>query len=485
MKLAPLAIPAAFLALTAQAHAICTPGTTVRCTLNGKVGTKTCLPSGLSFGPCEVSAEPPPDNGTATLKYSVLTVVYAPPGTKGATSSSSVSYGSQSTTGTTTTNSRSFKQDYSVTASVTGGFGCTGDKCTWGVGGGVSYEYSKNKTHSDAMDVKKSTSSTLAVNGPSTDGIDHQFDQIWLMLRPTVKVSIADEAIQWTFDNATDQAHNIPQYLYVRWLKDPSLLQQEAPGTLRDLQAAGITPEDLADILKSDPLAACAGPTTLPVRSLRARARAPLPLSCVPPAPAEPRFVSLRTTLPYQPPPQGQTVPVQTYGIDASTLDTHSDTTESSHKLGVTAEGSLSFLTVWKTSLETKDSWTWTDTNTTATSEGATQKMSLTMGGPAFGYTGPTNMAIYFDTLYQTFVFVPFEIPTGTLHGVVMSDTGRPIAGQEVNATVRGVEYRTYTDANGEYRFGSKFTGPIDLRVGAVAQRLRRLEPRKSIDFKL
>ena len=111
--------------------------------------------------------------------------------------------------------------------------------------------------------------------------------------------------------------------------------------------------------------------------------------------------------------------------------------------------------------------------------------MSLTVGGPAFGYTGPQNMDVYYDTLYKTFVFVPFELSAETLHGLVMSSAGKPAAGRLVIATAGGVKYRTYTNARGEYRFPSKFTGPIDLQVGSAAQHLPQFEPGKSIDFRL
>jgi hypothetical protein len=154
MKFAQLAFPVIFLALTNQAYALCKVGTIVNCTINGKAGTKECF--GAGFGPCEpTGGGTPPANGTVNLKYYVLTVIYAPPGTKGGSSTSSVSYGSDSTTGTTTTSADSYKQDYSVTATISGGFLCTGDKCTIGVGGGASYEYSKNETNSTALDIKK------------------------------------------------------------------------------------------------------------------------------------------------------------------------------------------------------------------------------------------------------------------------------------------------------------------------------------------
>jgi hypothetical protein len=95
-------------AISGQAMALCQEGTTLSCTINGKPGKKECFGSG--FGPCEPTggSSPPPVTGTVTLKYKVLTVLYAPPGTNGGMSTSQVSYSSGSTTGSTTTATSSF-----------------------------------------------------------------------------------------------------------------------------------------------------------------------------------------------------------------------------------------------------------------------------------------------------------------------------------------------------------------------------------------
>ena len=95
----------------------------------------------------------------------------------------------------------------------------------------------------------------------------------------------------------------------------------------------------------------------------------------------------------------------------------------------------MKFLEIWKASVKSENSWIWTDTKTDATSTGTTQSISVTIGGPAFGYTGPTDMAAYYDQIYQTFAFAPVVAQPGTLRGVVMSRAGKPIAGQEVIAS--------------------------------------------------
>jgi hypothetical protein len=58
------------------------------------------------------------------------------------------------------------------------------------------------------------------------------------------------------------------------------------------------------------------------------------------------------------------------------------------------------------TTLQATGGWTWTNTNSTSTGSGTTQSASLTVGGPAYGYTGVTELAVYKDTIFNTFAFV-------------------------------------------------------------------------------
>ena len=170
--------------------------------------------------------------------------------------------------------------------------------------------------------------------------------------------------------------------------------------------------------------------------------------------------------------------------IDTSSVSTHTDSYESSKNIGITVESGVDFGPVFKASLKEDNNFTWTETNTTATASGSEQKMSLTMGGPAFGYTGPTNMAVYYDTLYKTFAFAPFELSTPSVHGVILGSDGKARAGQSVTATADGVKCHTFTNANGEYRFPSTITGSVVLHTGNAVQRLPTAAQSQSVDFR-
>jgi hypothetical protein len=479
-KLALLAVSAMLVAVPYEAYALCKAGTVVGCSIHGQPGTKECLDAG-TFSPCEPTVKPPPPvTGTVTGKYLVLTVIYAPPGTNGGKSASNTSYESDSSTGTTSSNSSSFKQDYSVSATVKFGLGCSTDgsgktTCPLSVGGGASFEYTKNDTHTDALDMKKTVSSKIVVPGPSADGVDHDRDEIWLLLRPKWGFTVSGKSVTWTFD--PDQSQAVVQFVFVGALKDPTKL---APGVLRDLQAAGITTQDYAEILAADPLSQCLPPVALPFATPRPNG----PSVCNTPVPAAPRYVSAFTSVPYDPPfAQGDTVTTQTITIDNSLVSTQTDSSQYSNKIGITVESGLDFKPVFEASLKEENDFTWTETNTTSNLAGSEQKMSLTMGGPAFGYTGPVNMAVYYDTLYKTFAFVPFEISGAGLHGVVSSTDGKPRAGQAVTAVAAGIKYRAFTNAVGEYRFPSEIAGPIILQAGNVVQQLPQVQSDMSIDL--
>lgn len=414
------------------AYALCVPGTVEVCFANGKQGTRTCRANGF-FGPCEVPDDPPPPSGYGRPKYKVLTVVYAPPGKQGGGSTSSVSYGNGSTWGSTTTCKNGFKQQYTTTVSATGGF--LGESS-----GSLIFGYGRSSTDSTATEIKKSSSTTISLGGPSVDGIDHDRDLIWLWLNPKLRVSLPTAtAIEWKLDNS--EPMDI-QYVYVGHLKDPS---QMPPGVAQRLAYYGITTADYAEILEADPYA-----------------YGPVPVSS--------RYVSLNTTFPYEPPyAPGDPVPTLNFTATYSSTNTSGSEVVNEYTAGVTWEGGLDFISLVQAKLKVESKWTWTDTKSLSTATGTMESASVTIGGPAFGYTGPTDMGVYYDLLYKSFLFVPIEGAPPTVTGWVYSRSNRPVAGKQVLLAANGVTYRTFANADGEFRFFGVPAGRrMELRVDAV-----------------
>jgi hypothetical protein len=401
------------------------------CFLNGQQGTQTCGPD-ARFGPCEVPPPPPPPSGWIRPKYKIVTVLYSPPGKTGGGSSSAVSYASGSTTGTTTTSSHGFKQSYSIEAS-------SEFNVLLHPSASLSFSYGRNSVDTTAMDVVKTGSSTLGQAGPSADGIDHDRDQIWLWLSPTVDVVLpTPTSIEWAFDPSATM--NL-QFVYVGWLKDPS---QIPPGTKAQLDAAHLTTADYAQILLADPFAS--GGTTIDPN----------------------RFAALNTTFPYEPPfAPGDPSPTLNFTATHTNTSTVTNATTNEYTLGLTASIGGGIGDLIKASLKTTDSWTWTDMHSRAEAIGSTESASVTIGGPSFGYTGPTDIAVYYDLVYKTFAFAFVQTPP--LQGVLFSRSNAPVGNQEVVVEVGGVTYHSFTNPYGEFRVFGPRAGVVQLHAAGAA----------------
>ena len=446
MKKLSLMIVIALVGLAESAYAFCVPGTVEVCFKNGKQGTRTCGPNGV-FGPCVVPNTPPPPSGYGRPKYKVLTVVYSPPGTQGGGSTSSVKYGSGSTWGSTSSAKNTFKQQYTATVSATGGF--LGEST-----GSLIFGYGRSSTDSTATEIKKTASTQISLGGPSVDGIDHNRDQIWLWLNPKLRVSLPTQnAIEWKLDSS--EPMDI-QYVYVGHLKDPS---QMPPGVAQRLAAYGITTADYAEILEANPFA-----------------NGPIPINTA-------RYVSLNTTFPYEPPyAPGDPVPTLNFTATYSSTDTSGSEVANEYKTGVTWEGGLDFISLVSAKLKVANEWTWTDTKSLSTDTGTTESASVTVGGPAFGYTGPTDMGVYYDILYKSFLFVPYE-GGPSVQGWIYSRSNLEVAGKEVRLVANGVTYRTFAGADGEFRFHGTPTGSVQLRVDRVSINLQQIS--EPVDIEL
>jgi hypothetical protein len=128
-----------------------------------------------------------PQTGTARLSHQILTVVYAPPGTNGGKSSSSVDYGTSSSTGTITSTSSSFKAGVDVSTSSGFNVGLVS------LGASADFNYSTTTTDGSSVEIKKSQNFDIKVNGPAQDGINHDHDLFYLWLNPMLSVTIDPE----------------------------------------------------------------------------------------------------------------------------------------------------------------------------------------------------------------------------------------------------------------------------------------------------
>ena len=166
-----------------------------------------------------------------------------------------------------------------------------------------------------------------------------------------------------------------------------------APGVLSQLEAAGLDPAtDYWQILSTNPFQS--GSTAIDTD----------------------RFVALPESFAYEPPYKKGDAPwVATYTVQNTTTSTNTVTVEYDVTLSASAPIIDKIFTLG-------DSVTWTNTNTTMTTDTTTETATVTVGGPSFGYTGPTNILVYWDLVYHSFMFA---FPTGQV------PPGNPVTAQK------------------------------------------------------
>ncbi len=399
--------------------------------------------------PFVVQAANQPVTGTALPKYQVLTLLYAPPGTNGGKSTSSVDYGAGSTTGTTTSTDSSYKSGVGVSA--TAGL----DVGVAQLGATADFNTSTTTTDSSSIEIKKSTTLDIKCQGPGTDGISHDHDIFYLWLNPQLNVAIdPQDNINWQL-GVNGPTMNI-QYVYVSWLKNPASMP---PGLQQQLTSAGLNATDYAAILALNPFASGAA------------------------AIDQNRYAPTTQSFPYIPPlTAADPIPTQTYAQQNSVTDTNKRSTQVQYSVSISVSAAIKV--PFTGSLKESASFEWTNTSSNTQTDASTQTASVTVGGPAFGYTGQTDVMVYWDTIFNTFMFA-FPTEPAAATGALADQSGKPLAFKPVTLTVGGRKFSTFTDAKGEYRIyraapgqgvvtaeGKTFNVPVGPGTAKAALRL-------------
>lgn len=411
-------------------------------------------------GPANVKLTITPNgtNTTISPKFQVLTVVYAPPGCTSTTAlkcagTSSVDYGAGSTTGTKVSASQSFKIDDTVTVSA-------------GVANvdsvSASTGFSWTDSSSSTQTVSKSTSYDLKVNG-NQDGVDHDYDQIVVLLNPDVAVRAAGKSVQW-FAGYTPPAAFV-QSLPVTWLKHrPALPCNNAAPTPNDqmpcsiateLQKHGFNDTDYAVLLARDPFAN--GSTALSAR-----------------------YVPTAYSLAYEQADQSSDCNGDVCTCVQTTIalkdETDGDTGQQyQDSFSVGLEASAGPLAG---ALKDSLSFTWTNSSSVDNTTVATQSANLSLVCASPSYKGKPFMQVYWDTVYSSFLFVPVDLPDDQImaKGTVLGKDGKPAAGQPVDLTLaNGKVFHTVTDHKGMYRIPkpkapTNLGGTAQLRAGGASK---------------
>jgi hypothetical protein len=155
------------------------------------------------------------------------------------------------------------------------------------------------------------------------------------------------------------------------------------------------------------------------------------------------------------------------YTLTNESTVTTGQTNESARSvsLGFTATAGVKGVLQVTTKYEEK--WTWTHSSSVETSTGSSESATVAVGDPSYGYTGVTDIAVYWDTIFHSFLFGPVPFPAGSTGtndprairaaafatGRITDAAGHPIRAQEVVLTAPGRKFRTFTNRRGEYFF--------------------------------
>lgn len=371
-------------------------------------------------------------NTTATARYIVMAVLYAPPGTTGGSSKSSVQYSTGTTSATTTAASQSFKSTNSLSVSISGAFGGAED----------SYTFSNSDIDSQSLLISKAKNQSIQLGGPSTNSIDHDEDLIVVVLNPTINLSLSPISVSWS----PTSSENTPILMAVSQLKG---IKPFPADVLAAIQAAGVTQADFQNILARDPFT---DPNYVP----------------------DPNRFSYVTSMYYLAPLNpGDPVLVQTVTLTDTSASTAGNELDDTYSVALSlsdSSGPVSDLA--KLDLKDTNTWEWTNKTSRSTTDTSNVGAVATIGGPSAPYDGPSECDIYVDTLYHTFAFtlVPAGSRDTTLEGKVVDSRGKPMANASVVLVENGVSHPTVTNAKGQYVFYVPWRGSAHVVSGFDVQ---------------
>jgi hypothetical protein len=398
--------------------------------------------------------------GYINPKYKIMSITYAPPG---GNQSSSVSYGSTSFVGNTSTNGNSFNQNYTFSISVCSTVG--EDSCNPAdTGGGSPYNglfgfdggVQVTGTETNAWTLASNTSTTITTSKQTsltqiTPGVpdvyspfDHDYDIVWVWLNPVALFTIVPGActgsttcLYWNgygYD-WNDPAHTVDVYpLLVGYLNgdfkksdgsscyatdttcdpgDASVLSRSwvTTQTFGPGQTAAITAADLPNICAADPF--CSNPGYLVT----------LASGVTPPTTTDQRFTltpGATQDFPYsQAGPNSTKGETEVYNQQYSSTTSESQGGSYSYSQGVGMEEKIggSFFGIGvQYDMKQTMTFTWTDTWQNTVTNTSTQTDIATITGPPCpsptapcnpAYSEPSEFTVYQDNLYGTFMFWP------------------------------------------------------------------------------
>jgi hypothetical protein len=337
--------------------------------------------------------------GAILPKYQVVGLTYAPPGAK-----SSATYASGFQSGTSTTNTSSFKAGVTISDQITGGVNLFGILNS-GYTNTYTAGWEQMTSSTNTITVMEQYATGLVVPGPasSTLGVDHDYDTVYVWLNPAVNLVIYPNGGGVTFLGYSWDARDtitgmdvipltVGQLRGTQHITDPAELTRLK--RTWDPNLGALTSADFLAIAASDPFYATPGfnPNT---------------------------DTSHRYELPngsdlifnYVPVPVGGQPTGQTYTSSYTTTSTAGKSASTTYTVGYAIEGDASVTFVGALAGKVKVAATYTYVNgwSSNINSGTSQTANFTIYPPLASddYLGPTAIQVWKDNVYGTFMFYP------------------------------------------------------------------------------
>ena len=414
-----------------------------RIQLSQPAAQQACSSKGFTCRPVEM-----------VLDYKVATLMYAPPG-----NSSSVQYGSGSTTGSTQGFTLTAGYSASSQSNSTSNIGLNGGSQGWGISFGLSSATGgslgggTSQATQYQMQIQKSISNTIGLQS-KVDPITHGRDEFEIWFHPTMVI---------TQTGLTNYGVQIlpPAASAIVDLSVNELLGKEAVSSDKIAYFRMLTPLDIQSILALDPYV---NPnlTVDPNRFVLTNAALQL---------VGPDNPGDNTT------PSGLAIGSSTT-VSTGPTETFNSTTGVSESSGASAGINLAgFLSLSENNVgtgggtsNTQQTWTWAIANNSAASAGTSQSANLTLNTSTVGFRDLID--VYQDTVFGTFLYVSETNGTGipaneppTLTGLVLKG-GVPLANQLIQVRLsNGAIRKVFTNSKGQYEV-FRAVGPAEIIVG-------------------
>jgi hypothetical protein len=409
------------------------------------LGGNVLLAGGMN-GTAETAAEVySPSLTSAALypKFMVLDVLYAPPG-----SGSTMTYTDATLIGTSTSTDNTFANQHAVTVSATVPIPSTNVTLTaevdWGhtVTQDGTSTFSLNTTTTNSVVVPGSVAAgTGGTKNIISTGVDHEADIIRLWLNPATVYTLpptANNNLIWNGFAANPNDPNVTAgamdiiALTVSQLDGSACNYTSIPCLSPELQAAlnrnwdsggagALQTSDFQTILQRDPFATNT--------SLNGAPAVPPPhsegTSFDPNIPVPDPITQQCSTRYSFDPVLGQTFAfgqlgttnqalTQTYSLQSTTSHITGSTTTDMYSVANTVSASLGITKVLSLSFTNKNTFTWTNKYSSTRTSNSIVTQTLAIKNPLVSdsYNGPTQMQVWRDNIYGTFMFYPHVTDT-------------------------------------------------------------------------